>query len=73
MKRLLTVPIMKLAWSKPMMHAEALPGAPPTRCVPRNCTKALTVTGQSWLRTYGTGRWLGVVSRLGLEIGRAHV
>ena len=26
------------------------------------------MTGQSWLRTYGTGRWLSVVSRLGLGI-----
>ena len=66
MKWLLMVPIMKLAWLKPMMHAEELPGVPPTRYVPRNCTKAPTVTGQSWLRTYGTGRWLSVVSRLGL-------
>ena len=37
MKRLLTVPIRKLAWSKPVTYAEALPGAPPTRCMPRNC------------------------------------
>ena len=32
LKRLLTVPIMKLAWSKPVTHAEVLPGVLPTRC-----------------------------------------
>ena len=47
MKRLLTVPIMKLAWSKPVTHAEALPGAPPTRCVPRNCTLAMALSDRS--------------------------
>ena len=35
---------------------------------PNTTSKAPTVTGQSWLRTYGTGRWLSVVSRLGLGI-----
>ena len=55
LKRLLTVPIMKLAWLKPMTHVEALLGALLMRCMPRNCTKAPTVMGQSWLRTYGTG------------------
>ena len=44
MKRLLTVPIMKLAWSKPVMQAEALPGAPPTRCVLRNCMLAMALS-----------------------------
>ena len=47
MKRLLTVPIMKLAWSKPVTHAEALPGALPTRCVPRNCTLAMALSDGS--------------------------
>ena len=44
MKRLLTVPIMKLAWSKPVMHAEALPGALPMRCMPRNCMLAMALS-----------------------------
>ena len=47
MKRLLMVPIMKLAWSKPVTHAEALPGAPPTRCVPRNCMLAMALSDRS--------------------------
>ena len=47
MKRLLTVPNMKLAWLKPMTHAEALPGAPPTRCVPRNCMLAMALSDGS--------------------------
>ena len=47
MKRLLTVPIMKLAWSKPVTHAEALPGAPLMRCVPRNCTLAMALSDRS--------------------------
>ena len=47
MKRLLTVPIMKLAWSKPVTHAEVLPGAPPTRCVPRNCMLAMALSDGS--------------------------
>ena len=44
MKRLLTVPIMKLAWSKPVTHAEALLGAPLMRCVPRNCMLAMALS-----------------------------
>ena len=47
MKRLLTVPIMKLAWSKPVTHAEVLPGAPLTRCVPRNCMLAMVLSDRS--------------------------
>ena len=46
MKRLLMVPIMKLAWLKPMMHAEVLPGAPLTRCMPRNCTLAMALSNR---------------------------
>ena len=47
MKRLLTVPIMKLAWSKPVMDAEALPGALPTRCILRNCMLAMALSDGS--------------------------
>ena len=47
MKRLLTVLIMKLAWLKPVTHAEALPGALPMRCVPRNCTLAMALSDGS--------------------------
>ena len=47
MKRLLTVPIMKLAWSKPMMHVEVLPGAPPMRCMLRNCMLAMALSDGS--------------------------
>ena len=41
MKRLLTVLIMKRAWSKPVTHTKALPVALPKRCVPRNCMLAM--------------------------------
>ena len=41
LKRLLTVPIMKLAWLKPVTHVKVLPVAPPKRCVPRNCMLAM--------------------------------
>ena len=47
MKRLLTVPTMKLAWSKPVTHAEALPGVPPMRCMPRNCMLAMALSDRS--------------------------
>ena len=47
MKRLLMVPIMKLAWSKPVMHTEALLGAPLTRCVLRNCMLAMVLSDRS--------------------------
>ena len=47
MKRLLTVLIMKLAWSKPVTHAEVLPGALLMRCVPRNCTLAMVLSDGS--------------------------
>ena len=47
MKRLLMVPIMKLAWLKPVTHVEVLLGAPPTRCVLRNCTLAMALSDGS--------------------------
>ena len=43
LKRLLTVPIMKLAWSNFLTHAVALAGLPPTRWVPRNCTLVMAL------------------------------
>ena len=39
LKRLLTVPIMKLAWLKPVTHTEVLLGVPLMRCVQRNCDR----------------------------------
>ena len=47
MKRLLVVPIMKLAWLKPVTHAEVLPGVPPTRYMPRNCMLAMALSDGS--------------------------